>query len=57
MTNEKFTVVDKIGADNVIAFRNTASVAIDLEDNKLKFSDLYYSFEEVLSIARRIEQI
>ena len=57
MKNEKFTVVDKIGEDNVIAFRNKTSVALDTSGEKLTFSDFTYSFEEVLSIAKKIEQI
>ena len=57
MSDEEFTVVEEIGEDNILAFRNTASIAIDIKDKTLKFSDLYYSFEEVLSIARKIEQI
>ena len=57
MENEKFTIVDKIGEDNVIAFRNKTSVALDTSGEKLTFSDFTYSFEEVLSIAKKIEQI
>ena len=53
----EFTIVDKIGEDNVVAFRNTASIAIDFEDKTLRFSDLHYSFEEVLSIAEKIKQL
>ena len=57
MPNEKFTIVDKIGEDNVIAFRNKTSVALDTSGKKLTFSDFTYSFEEVLSIAERVKQI
>ena len=57
MSNEKFTVVDKIGEDKVIAFRNKTSVALDTSGEKLSFSDFTYSFEEVLSIAKKIEEI
>ena len=57
MSDSKFIVVDKIGSDNVLAFKTKASVAIDLDDDIIKFHDLNYSFEEVLSIARKIEQI
>ena len=57
MSDEKLTVVDKIGNDNVIAFRNKTSVALDTSGKKLTFSDFTYSFEEVLSIAKKIEQI
>ena len=57
MKNEKFTVVDKIGEDKVIAFRNKTSVALDTSGEKLTFSDFTYSFEEVLSIAEKIKQL
>ena len=57
MKNETFTIVDKIGENNVIAFRNKTSVALDTSGKKLTFSDFTYSFEEVLSIAKKIEQI
>ena len=57
MENEKFTIVGKIGKDKVIAFRNKTSVALDTTGEKLTFSDFTYSFEEVLSIAKKIEEI
>ena len=53
----EFTVVDKIGKDKVIAFRNKTSVALDTSGEKLTFSDFTYSFEEVLSIAEKIKQL
>jgi len=57
MGNEKFTIVNKIGEDKVIAFRNKTSVALDTSGEKLTFSDFTYSFEEVLSIAEKIKQL
>ena len=57
MKDDKFTVVDKIGEDKVIAFRNKTSVALDTSNEKLNFSDFTYSFEEVLSIAEKIKQL
>ena len=57
MKDDKFTVVDKIGEDKVIAFRNKTSVALDTTGEKLTFSDFTYSFEEVLSIAKKIKQL
>ena len=57
MENEKFTIVDKIGENKVIAFRNKTSVALDTTGEKLTFSDFTYSFEEVLSIAEKIKQL
>ena len=57
MNHEKFTIVDKIGKDNVIAFRNKTSVALDTSGEKLTFSDFTYSFDEILSIAKKIEQL
>ena len=57
MESEKFTIVDKIGENKVIAFRNKTSVALDTSGEKLTFSDFTYSFEEVLSIAKKIKQL
>ena len=57
MESEKFTIVDKIGENKVIAFRNKTSVALDTTGEKLTFSDFTYSFEEVLSIAEKIKQL
>ena len=57
MAKEEFTIVDKIGTDNVIAFRNKTSVALDTSGKKLTFNDFTYSFEEVLSIAEKIRQL
>ena len=53
----EFTIVDTIGEDKVIAFRNKTSVALDTSGEKLTFSDFTYSFEEVLSIAEKIKQL
>ena len=53
----EFTVMDKIGDDKVIAFRNKISVALDTTGKKITFSDFTYSFEEVLSIAEKIKQL
>tara|TARA_Y100000310_G_scaffold327216_1_gene393213 strand:- start:696 stop:908 length:213 start_codon:yes stop_codon:yes gene_type:complete len=53
----EFTIVDKIGDDKVIAFRNKTSVALDTSGEKLTFSDFVYTFEEVLSIAKKIKQL
>ncbi len=57
MKDDKFTIVNKIGEDKVIAFRNKTSVALDTSGEKLTFSDFTYSFEEVLSIAKKIKQL
>jgi len=57
MKDDKFTIVGKIGEDKVIAFRNKTSVALDTTGEKLTFSDFTYSFEEVLSIAKKIKQL
>ena len=57
MKDDKFTIVNKIGEDKVIAFRNKTSVALDTSNEKLNFSDFTYSFEEVLSIAEKIKQL
>ena len=53
----EFTIVKKIGKDKIIAFRNKTSVALDTTGEKLTFSDFTYSFEEVLSIAKKIKQL
>ena len=55
--SDKLTIVEDVNDDNILAFRTKASDAIDYEDKVLKFSDLNYSFEEVLSIAKKIEQM
>jgi len=55
--SEKLLIVKDIQGDNVFAFRTKASIAIDFNEKMLKFSDLNYSFEEVLSIAKKIEEI
>ena len=55
--SEKLEIVEDVRDDNVLAFRTKASVAIDFEDKVIRFSDLNYSCEEVLSIAKKIEQM
>jgi len=55
--SEKLQIVEDISDDNVLAFRTKASVAIDFKDKVIKFTDLNYSCEEVLSIAKKIEQM
>ena len=57
MNDEKFTIVDKIGKNKVIAFRNKTSVALETSGENITLSDFTYSFEVVLSIAKKVEQI
>ena len=57
MSKETLTILDDIGEDDVLAFRSKPSIVINMEKKELEFSDLRYSFEEVLSIAKKIEQI
>ena len=39
------------------ALKNAFGVLSALDDDVVKFHDLNYSFEEVLSVAKKIEQV
>ena len=57
MSKEVLTIVDDVGEDDILAFKTKPSITISIEKEELQFSDLRYSFEEVLSIAEKVRQI
>ena len=57
MSKHILTILDDIDEDDVLAIRSKPSIIVNIEKRNLEFTDLRYSFEEVLSIAKKIEQM
>ena len=55
MKNETLTIA--IDNNEVIATRSKTSVEINREQGKVSFNELYYTYEEVLAIAQKIEDM
>jgi hypothetical protein len=57
MSRDILTILDDIDEDDVLAIRSKPSIIVNIEKKSLEFTDLRYSFEEVLSIAKKVGQI
>ena len=57
MPKDFLTILDDIDEDDVLAIRSKPSIIVNIEKRNLEFTDLRYSFEEVLSIAEKVGQI
>ena len=57
MSKDILTILDDIDEDDVLAIRSKPSIIVNIEKRSLEFTDLRYSFEEVLSIAEKVGQI
>ena len=55
MKNETLTIA--IDNNDVIATRSKTSVEINREQGKVSFNELYYTYEEVLAIAQKLEDM
>ena len=55
MKRETLTIT--MNDDDVIATRSKTSVEINREQGKVSFNELYYTYEEVLAIAQKIEDM
>ena len=55
MKSETLTIT--MNDDDVIATRSKTSVEINREQGKVSFYELYYTYEEVLAIAQKIEDM
>ena len=53
--NEKFSIInDEVG---VIAVREKASVEIDEDYKEVKMHDFCYSFNEIIAVGKRLEEL
>ena len=55
MKSETLTIT--MNDDDVIATRSKTSVEINREQGKVSFNELYCTYEEVLAIAQKIEDM
>ena len=55
MENETLTIA--VDNNDIIATRSKTSVEINREQGKVSFNELYYTYEEVLAIAQKIEDM
>ena len=55
MENETLTIA--VDNNDIIATRSKTSVEINREQGKVSFNELYYTYEEVLAIAQKLEDM
>ena len=54
---DRFTVIDKIDKEGVIAVREKTSVQIDKKRREVKMHDFSYTFDEIVAVADRLKAI
>ena len=54
---DRFTVIDKIDKEGVIAVREKTSVQIDKARREVKMHDFSYTFDEIVAVADRLKAI
>jgi ATP-dependent Zn protease len=52
---DRFTVIDKIDKEGVIAVREKASVQVDKQRREVKMHDFSYTFDEIVAVADRLK--
>jgi len=54
---DKFTIVNGVDNEGVIAVREKASVQIDRERKEVKMHDFTYTFNEIIAVADKLKAI
>tara|TARA_Y100000310_G_scaffold109754_1_gene108209 strand:- start:369 stop:590 length:222 start_codon:yes stop_codon:yes gene_type:complete len=54
---DRFSIVNEICDEGIIAVREQVSVAIDETRKEIKMHDLTYTFDEIIAISRKIEKL
>ena len=53
----KLIIVDEVSDDKALAYRNKSSVEIYMNTKEVGFSEFSYSWEEIIAIGRKIEEL
>ena len=54
---DRFTIVNRECEEGIIAVREKASVQIDRERKEVKMHDFCYSFNEIIAVGKRLEEL
>ena len=57
MSKSKLVILDEIGDNKALAYRNKPSVEIYTENKEVSFSEFSYSFEEVIALGKKLEKL
>ena len=55
MSKSKLVILDEIGDNKALAYRNKPSVEIYTTTKEVGFSEFCYSWEEVIAIGKKLE--
>jgi len=53
----KLVIVDEIGNDKALAYRNKPSVEIYPTTKEVGFSEFSYSWEEIIAVGKKLEEL
>ena len=56
-TVDRFSIVDKVCDEGIIAVREKASVQIDEKRKEVKMHDFTYTFDEIIAVADKLQAI
>ena len=56
MTKPKLTIVDELDG-KVLAYRNKTSIELFHQTKEVGFNDFSYSWEEVIAIGKKLEEL
>jgi len=54
---DRFSIVDKVCDEGIIAVREKASVQIDEKRKEVKMHDYSYTFDEIIAVADKLQAI
>ena len=55
--SERFTIIDKVDSNGIVAVREKPSVEINEETKKVKMHDFIYSFDEIIAVGNKLQAI
>ena len=53
----KLLIVDEIGDNNTLAYRNKPSIELYTATKEIGFSEFSYSWEEIITIGKKLEEL
>ena len=57
MDKGTLTIVDEIGDNKTLAYRNKPSIELFTSTKEVGFSDFSYSWEEIIAIGKKLEKL
>tara|TARA_Y100000296_G_scaffold82204_1_gene110956 strand:+ start:485 stop:691 length:207 start_codon:yes stop_codon:yes gene_type:complete len=55
--SERFTIIDKVDSNGIVAVREKPSVEINEETKEVKMHDFIYTFDEIIAVGNKLQAI